>query len=142
MPEILSVKKYFPPEGALLLVEKVAATDRIYDFICNDVLSETCDNPTTKCMERLKHLPAAEPITGSVDGNSFGCRALHAAFALTNSDHCAHVALDPMEDTFGKIKCQQSKGEHPRDLFTDVEWEFYVEEMVKFGIDPEIGILI
>jgi hypothetical protein len=51
------------------------------------------------------------------DGNSQGCRALHAAFASRNSAHCAHISFVPESDKNGNIKCQDSSGILISDLF-------------------------
>lgn len=63
----------------------------------------------------------------------------HAAFAPINTDHCAHVSLDPMEDPKGLIKCQETNFVSAREHISDEDWLFYVEEMERNGIDPVIG---
>ena len=39
------------------------------------------------------------------------CRKLHAVFAATNDEHCAHISFKPMAD--------------PKGRFKDVFWDFW-----------------
>mmetsp|Transcript_475 Transcript_475/g.872 ORF Transcript_475/g.872 Transcript_475/m.872 type:complete len:519 (-) Transcript_475:184-1740(-) len=90
------------------------------------------------CEASLANLPI---VTEDMyfDGNSQGCRALHSVFAAVNSKHCAHLSLDPKNDTDGKIKCQQSKGILPEDLFDEDDFASFANFQVELGIDPTIG---
>ena len=56
-----------------------------------------------------------------LDGNTFGCRLLHASLATENSDPCPRISFLPGEDRNGKIKFQKSKGVAASDLFTEFE---------------------
>jgi len=106
-------------------------TDETDDFICDTLLSPTCLNALgdnaevglTKqdCKRRLSETPLTEGEELFVDGNTYGCRALHTVFAAVNPTHCAHIAFAPTEDYNGKIKCQVSDGLSPSELFTQAE---------------------
>ena len=110
------------------------------EYICS-VANNNCANTTAhidNCESRLAELPVFND--GSfVDGDSQGCRALHAVFAETNNDHCAHIALNATEDRKGAIKCQNSNLMNPSDYFTPADFREYDKYMVSQGIDPEIG---
>lgn len=105
-------------------------TASIRDYICTDVLQNVCNDgpPVEECLADLEELPV---VTGEeyVDGNSFGCRILHAAFAVTNpTGHCAHVTLDPADvDVKGNLRCAESAGTTPLDLFTAETLEDFSE---------------
>ena len=37
------------------------------------------------------------------------CRRLHAVYAASNGNHCAHLSFKPMADPKGQFKCQESE---------------------------------
>ena len=104
------------------------ATAPVFNFICDTLTGPSCVEvlpgdpdsfPTKKqCVKRLSELPIFEGTDGYFDSNNQGCRIVHAVFAATNSDHCAHISLDPAEDSKGNIKCQVSENVAVMDLFT------------------------
>ena len=49
------------------------------------------------------------------------CRRLHAVYAASNGNHCAHLSFKPMADPEGKIKCQESAQVRVADLFSNDE---------------------
>lgn len=110
------------------------ATRSTAEFVCNEVWgSAACAQqlgvapPPDDCVERMLELPLA---TGDlfVDGDSFGCRLLHAAFAHTNARHCAHVSLDPLDtDPDGGTVCAESSQLPLTDFFTTDEMEQFVQ---------------
>jgi len=118
-------------------------SDKTRQFIC-DTMAGPCaaivETPPN-CLAALKTLPLAHD-TSRVDGNSQGCRALHAVFAAVNDVHCPHISFVSMEDVNGKIKCQTVGTIEPEDLFTveDIQAFQVVAEAV--GIDPATGILV
>ena len=125
--------------------DKFLNTPQTRDFVCN-VMDNVCgfdkDTASGDCPERLEALPT---LTNSsyVDGNSQGCRALHAVFADTNpTNHCPHLSFDPTPDPFGNVKCQKSKIMDPLDMFDqDAIAEFQVFS-TENGIDPAVGYLL
>lgn len=157
-PEILRTQAYLPPAVVEYSLSTVTheptsgTTPPMYDFICTEVLAQACrqqdDNFTapdySSCVDRLHQLPVTEGPLAAIDGNSLGCRVVHAIFARTNPEqHCAHVALDPTPDAKGNIKCQQTEGRSVDELaFSEADWAFYEREMVKLGIDPAVGVLM
>ena len=112
-------------------------------YIC-DVMRGPCtdyiDTPSD-CEARLASLPIAESPGLQVDGNSQGCRALHAVFASTNSEnHCPHISFTPVEDPNGDIKCQETKGVKPSDLFNSKDMRIYRHFCRRQRIDPSVGM--
>jgi len=106
-------------------------TRKVDEFVCEILLGPVCMEELgdqaeqgltkQKCLKRLSNLPLAEGEYHSVDGNSQGCRYLHAVFAQTNPSHCAHVSLIPAKDPKGNSKCQTSAGLSPDEFFTQTE---------------------
>lgn len=112
-------------------------------FICNDVLNDVCvdvlGNQTQNCENELLSLPIVDADT-YVDGNTLGCRALHAAFARTNPvNHCPHVALTPTSDPNGDFKCQVSEQISVDSLHDEFGLQFFEEFAASVGMDPSIG---
>lgn len=91
------------------------------------------------CESHLQAMPATDGAEEHFDGNSTGCRSLHAAFAWKNTDHCAHLSFEPMEDPYGKIKCQTSANISPKTIFTESEFQIWRKFSQKHGIDPDLG---
>lgn len=140
--KIIGLEAYLPPSYLEWSIASIAHSRdaAIYDFICEDVLAQSCNASTVDCRERLQRLPLTDGPYGGLDGNSQGCRALHAVFAQSNpDDHCAHVAFDPTMDAKGRIKCQESKEISPRSQISEEDWDFYAFQMETFGIDPDLG---
>eukprot|EP00494_Astrolonche_serrata_P028554 UN28821 len=108
------------------------STDNVRSFVC-DVMENDCadvwalQDVTTheECTSGLAALPETED--GYVDGNTQGCRALHAVFAQNNPDHCAHISLVPAEDPKGRIKCQTSAGITAEDLWTEEDINWFID---------------
>lgn len=68
------------------------------------------------------------------------CRALHGAFAFDNpTNYCAHVALDPTQDSKGSVK--NSDRIAIDSLFlSQGDKDFYERNANIFGFDPDIGL--
>mmetsp|Transcript_9372 Transcript_9372/g.14550 ORF Transcript_9372/g.14550 Transcript_9372/m.14550 type:complete len:110 (+) Transcript_9372:589-918(+) len=86
------------------------------------------------CVEKLNELPVAQGDS-YVDGNSYGCRALHATFAATNPEaHCPHISFEPLPDLDDKIKCQGSGQVLAiESLFEQEDLDFFDEVLIKNG---------
>ena len=113
-------------------------------FICDQVIAGTCSGIVpaenhTNCIADLEKLPATTGDEFHFDGNSQGCRALHASFAPDNPNHCAHVSLVPMAVVDGYIKCQKTPNVHPSELFTDYDFAYFDDFMIDHGVDPKYG---
>merc|ERR1712100_510477 len=78
-----------------------------------------------ECVELLESLDYTDGELGHIDGNTQGCRLLHATFAAENKDHCPHLSFVPQKDKHGRIKCQISKGKRPSELFDLLDLNFY-----------------
>lgn len=119
------------------------ASQNTQDFICSDVLNGVCTGvlgATANCDTRLGSLDVVEPTSFAVDGNSLGCRALHAAFAFTNpTNHCPHVSLDSFADPKGRELCQDSADIDVVDLFSNDDIEYIRDYTTRRGLDADIG---
>jgi hypothetical protein len=117
-------------------------------FVCDQVLGTKCAGiippppppPAAAgkdyCLARLKALPATEGPSVYFDGNSTGCRALHAAFAVENPvHHCAHVSLDRVADPQGQFKCGKSAHRKIGGLFTPADLKFHQTFAETNGLD-------
>jgi len=74
-----------------------------------------------ECEAKLAALPLAEGEEFYMDGNTSSCRRLHAVYAATNDNHCAHLSFKPMADPKGKVKCQESAQLQESTIFSDEE---------------------
>ena len=135
---------YTAPWFEFFFVDK-ASTPEVNEFIC-DVMAGPCDfkvGNTNACVNKLSK---SMPITTNgtyVDGNSQGCRALHAVFAETNpTAHCAHIKFQDAEDPSGRVKCSESEGVTVDDLFSDSDFAVYNLTCTQNDIDPEVGYVV
>ena len=113
------------------------------NFICN-VLNNQCadyvpEPARADCNERLAALPKLTQPNARFDGNTLGCRALHATFAATNTKHCGHIAIDPTADPDGEVKCQNSAFIPIDSLFTEFDFSWFRRFQEKSGFDPNQG---
>jgi len=118
-------------------------TDKIKRFVC-DVIQNTCGYyQVPDCVEALNRLPVAQGEQ-FVDGNSYGCRVLHAAFAFTNPErHCPHVSFLPIPDMDGNVICQGEGGKNdPNDFFDEDDFQYYRRVAKRKGFDPEQGFKV
>ena len=118
--------------------------DTTRQFICDTMIGTSCADiiaTPDNCIDTLQELPATEADL-HVDGNSQGCRALHAVFASVNDVHCPHISLAPQQDVNGKIKCQTIADIQAEDLFTADEITKFFDIGLAAGIDPTTGIKI
>jgi hypothetical protein len=144
---ISRVNVYFPVDFLRVFFNVALNSNNTRRFLCDEVMSGPCSqilNQTTdgavkKCEAALQALPVLEGSLNYFDGNSFGCRALHGAFALTNVKHCAHVSFTPLADYLGRIKCQQGKLASPLDLFSESDQQKFQTFARRRGINAEIG---
>jgi hypothetical protein len=134
---------FFPADFLRLFFGVALNSDNTRRYICEQVIAGSCSgilNATADCEATLETLPPADGELNYVDGNSQGCRALHAAFAATNPVmHCAHLSFTPLADPRGRFKCQTSKKTPPSDLFTEEELALYRKFARRHGIDPDLG---
>jgi len=119
-------------------------TSQVNDLICN-TMTEKCGfdvDSTGPCQEQLNSLPSLTDVSYA-DGNSKGCRTLHATMAIENPYHCAHISFDEMPDPSGRIKCQNSELVDPMDLFdidsVDAFRAFYQAQGIDLGVGYRIA---
>jgi len=135
---------YYATPTLQMLFGDLFVTPQMTNFVCNTVLNTACSEalggPVEDCEARLDALPPAEGENLYVDGNSLGCRILHASFAATNPvNHCPHVALNATADPLGLFKCQSGGEYQVEDLFTEFDLEFFKQVAERNGIDGDQG---
>lgn len=117
--------------------------ESLASFVCNS-LQYYCDeewqsnafSSQESCKKDFLELDISEGDALWVDGNTRGCRMVHATYAISNSNHCPHISLAPIEDHKGKIKCQTSAGMKVTDEFTDAQLSFFKDSATgDFGFD-------
>jgi hypothetical protein len=141
---------FFPIPYIHLVFAQALQSHATRNFVCN-VMATTCAEYITEsqyqkdnCVSLLEALPIAEGNDLYIDGNTSGCRALHAAFAATNpKTHCAHVSLDPDDaDPNGKVKCGHSEFLPVSSLFDEKDFEFFNKFAESQCMDPTQGIIL
>lgn len=128
--EVKTIDTYFP-DGFIKESQIVLDTEATAEFVCDVHLkckdakklkskSSKSSKGMKKCLKKFNKLPAFDNANGFtyLDGNSKGCRNLHSSFALTNPDHCPHVSFKAEKDVNGFVKCNESEGLLPTDLFS------------------------
>eukprot|EP01083_Nonionella_stella_P037208 101435_1 len=72
------------------------------------------------------------------DGNSTGCRILHANLARKKNptQHCPHISFRPKADPMGRIKCSASSNFDVGDFFTQSDMNLFERRSIEYGIDP------
>lgn len=116
-------------------------TEELRAYICNVYEGSTCSailNPPADCMGQLRSMDTIS-VDGRVDGNTVGCRLLHAVLATSRDQHCPHISFEPMEDVHGKIKCQTEGDLTIYDLFTQGDLDAFADYASGRGLDPEKG---
>jgi len=125
-------------------IDFVLNTPAINSFVC-ETLHDSCadvwaaNNLTSlgECKAKLAALPVDEGEILYRDGNTQGCRWLHAVFASTNANHCAHLSFKPMADPRGRVKCQVSEQLQVSDRFSDDELSKYATFVAESGFEPD-----
>lgn len=121
--------------------EKILTSKQTRKYLCERVLNGSCNFSINDCEEELNEL---DTFTDGayIDGNSYGCRALHGVFAETNpTNHCPHVSLDPMTDPNGNMKCYESYLIQPEKLFEEADFVMFENFETELGVDPKVGYL-
>jgi hypothetical protein len=134
----------FIPKDVLRLTFGIALkSDNPRRFVCEEVIKGSCSDfldATDDCEASLQALPLTEGPDHHIDGNTQGCRALHAVFAKTNPEaHCAHLSFSPLKDPNGNLVCQNSAFLPPSELFTESDFASYEQFALTVGIDPEVS---
>ena len=93
------------------------------------------------CVEKLETLPKTTVNSGGlrvVDGNSTGCRNLHASMAYVRPEiHCERLSFIPMEDSNGKTKCSESNDFFQEDFFSEKDLAHFQRTALENGLDSE-----
>lgn len=133
---------YYTPAFLSFTFGTVLNSDKTRRFVCGVLSSEGCNasaslegNQVTsmeECQSRLGSLPTAQGSESYFDGNSQGCRVLHAVFASHNpKQHCPHIGFVPQADPTGIVKCQTSQEIRVDTLFTPMEVEAFLDFCVQ-----------
>jgi hypothetical protein len=125
---------------------QVMDTDQSRNFVCSVMNNNSSCAPILpdrdNCTERLAALPMAQNGV-YVDGNSQGCRIIHAFLALFSpKHHCPHISFTPHPDPDNATKCQVSKGMLVLDLFTQSDMDAFDAYVVKRGFNVTDGFEI
>jgi len=131
--KLLKINVFHSSEFNKLIFESFDADDH-RDHICS-IMASNCTNlnntSSTECSTAYDKLNMTDD--GYLDGNTKGCRLLHASFVPNNMDHCPHLSFTPLVDKMGLIKCQESKGRKNSDLFSQFEVTKIQEKGNDFG---------
>lgn len=98
------------------------------------------------CVKMFNELPDLSypnnANAGFLDGNSKGCRAIHAFLASSNDIHCPHITFEAEEDINGQVKCNESAGILKSNVFTEEEiGKILFAAQTFFGFDESAGIV-
>jgi len=142
---ISSIYVFYSKEFLSYFFGTLLNTDKTRGFICDVSSSHSC-NAThistnyNQCVSQLKDMPIF--TNGAVDGKDYGCRVLHAAFAVKNARHCPHISFEPQEDSKGNIKCQESKSYSSSDYFDKEDMDGFFDFANDWDIDRGVGYAI
>lgn len=90
---------------------------------------------SSECVGRMDALPNTEGAEFDFTGNTQACRIVHAAIARINDFHCPHISFDPQEDADRQLKCQESSGVLPSELFTNDELQVFRDRVEVVGFE-------
>jgi len=79
---------FFPDALLTFLFDEATNTDVARDFICDTVLNDQCQDfvpADTNCTTKVEALPTSDQPGSYYDGNSHGCRIIHAVRVLLAS---------------------------------------------------------
>jgi len=152
VPTITDHNYYYSPRFLERIFLEVSDNTKLADFIC-ETMAELCpetfkfNNFTSRqeCANLMETLPLATTnVNGlaTIDGNSTGCRNLHATLASTNVDHCPHISYHPQEDKKGQIKCSSEYQNNfsLNDFWDDGDFALFEHTASVFGLDPELQV--
>lgn len=137
--KVSKIYVYYSQEYQDHLFRTFLDTEAVRDDVCN-WMEKSCEevynfNNLTQqsCRQEWDALPISEEGF-RIDGNSKGCRIVHAAMAALNKKHCPHISFLPIEDINGKVKCQTSGMRGPLDVFTQWELDKFRETAAEHGL--------
>jgi hypothetical protein len=128
-----------------ILVDVALNSANTRRYVCEEIMAGPCKGisnniTTSECENLLMALPSSEGVEHKIDGNTQGCRAFHAAYAVTNPTlYCPHISFQPVPDPRGEIKCQSGNSVLPSDLFTNSDLQRFDKYNAEKGLDPLIG---
>jgi hypothetical protein len=139
---------YFTPEfisfffgESLQTRNSMRTVCEIIENKCPDIHAANGNLTTAACIDRMFALPSLSP-GNRADGLDRGCRVLHSTFVNVNpTDHCAHLAFEPIPDPKGRIKCQESAEIEVEDLFEQADLDWYVDFLNEMDL-PETGFVV
>lgn len=106
---------------------------------CPSVFAANGFDRLDDCVIAMESLPLVTKNDAGltvVDGNSTGCRHLHASLAVTFPEtHCPHVSFFPMEDPAGATKCHKSSNYAFEDDFTVDDFSLFDHVASRAGLD-------
>ena len=146
--EILKHDVYYPKRFIHLTAEYGSGAKqaldvcRIMDTHCPNVTAANGFTSIEDCVSKLVTLPKATINAhgiATVDGNSVGCRTLHASLVVKDDKHCPHLSYIPMVDRDGKYKCQL-QGENnmtPSAIFSEEDLSLFEHNGISSGLGKD-----
>ena len=158
--KISRINIYIPDELITTAVALLSESEATTNYVC-DVMVNNCYRPQfpgkpdsfyEKKVEQCKTFYDTLPLTETtifdingdsvthIDGDSKGCRNLHAFYASTNFLHCPHISFADEADANGFVKCSESKRVLPSHLFPIEILEMFKAVSSELGFEDESGI--
>lgn len=117
----------------------VNGTCRVMEDVCPEVYKANGFSDQGDCIKRMDSLPVATKNSRglyTVEGNSSGCRHLHASLAVRSPEtHCAHLSFTPMDDPDGKVKCSVSEDLSNEDFFSPLDMHLFQAVALETGMN-------
>lgn len=139
VPEIMDLS-YAGEEPILNATILADSTCDVMVASCPEVMDANGYSNHADCVNELKKLPlASENSRGllAVDGNTTGCRNLHASLAEQNpAVHCPHLSFKPFIDPRGDTKCSKSADLSQADYFAEKDFNLFRQTAYDTGLDP------
>lgn len=114
-------------------------TCRVMEFVCPEVYSTNAFSSHGDCMERMDSLPISTKNKhglDTIDGNSTGCRHMHASLAVQSPEmNCPHLSYIPMEDKDGKVECNESNDFSQEDFFSRSDFNLFERVAIEADVN-------
>jgi len=142
-----TIDTYSPPRsftgfvfGAVNRTTLALKICQIMETSCPSVMEANDFQNQAECAAQMADLPLLTTNKDGIevlDGNSTGCRHLHATLAARSPElHCEHISFMPMEDSQGKVKCSETMNLDQHDYFTAENFNLFVTSAFKHDLDP------
>lgn len=114
-------------------------TCQVMEKVCPEVYRANGFSGQDDCIKHMDSLPVATKNSHglyTVEGNSSGCRHLHASLAVRSPEiHCAHLSFTPMEDKDGEVKCSESNDFSHAEFFSPLDLHRFQTVALEAGMN-------